>query len=216
MPDFEAARRAMVDGQLRGRGMLTDRVLDAMRRVPRHAFVPGELDVYAYADSPLPIGEHQTISQPFVVALMTQAAAPSQSARVLEIGTGSGYGAAVLAELASHVDTIERIDTLALHARRVLAELGYTQIDVHIGDGTLGLPDHAPFDAIVVTASGPTVPDVLARQLAIGGRLVIPVGLDPDYQRLVRVTRRSDAVFDRDDLGGVQFVPLIGAHGWSC
>lgn len=205
----------MVDDQLVARGVASPRVLEAMRRVPRHAFVPAEARDFAYADSPLPIGAQQTISQPYVVALMVEAATPAAADRMLEIGTGSGYAAAVLAELVAHVDTIERIDALALGARRVLHELGYTNIDVHIADGTIGLRERAPFDAIIATAGGPSIPDGLCAQLAIGGRLVMPVGPERDRQRLVRMVRVSDRAFEFQDLCAVQFVPLIGQHGWQ-
>ena len=215
MTDFDFARHAMVAEQIASRGLRNARVLDAMRRVPRHAFVPEAIEAWAYTDSPLPIGEDQTISQPYIVALMADAAHLCAGHRVLEIGTGSGYGAAILAEIAAHVDTIERLRTLADHARRVLADLGYANIDVHHRDGTLGLPERAPFDAIVATAGGPRVPDLWRTQLAIGGRIVMPIGPDRDMQRLVRVVRTSERQFDTEDLCAVQFVPLIGEHGWQ-
>jgi protein-L-isoaspartate(D-aspartate) O-methyltransferase len=215
MTDFDFARHAMVAEQIASRGLRNARVLDAMRRVPRHAFVPKAIEEWAYTDSPLPIGEDQTISQPYIVALMADAAHLGAGHRVLEIGTGSGYGAAILAEIAARVDTIERLRTLADHARRVLAELGYTNIEVHHRDGTLGLPERAPFDAIVATAGGPRVPDIWRTQLAIGGRIVMPIGPDRDMQRLVRVVRTSERQFDTEDLCAVQFVPLIGEHGWQ-
>lgn len=215
MTDFDFARQSMVAEQIASRGLRDMRVLDAMRRVPRHAFVPKPLEPWAYSDAPLPIGEDQTISQPYIVALMADAAKLSASDTVLEIGTGSGYGAAVLADIAAHVDTIERRQTLAEHAQRLLAELGYTNIDVHHRDGTLGLPERAPFDAIVATAGGPRVPDTWRMQIAIGGRIVMPIGPDRDMQRLVRVVRTSQDRFDTETLCAVQFVPLIGEHGWQ-
>ena len=215
MSEFDIARLSMVEYQIAARGLDTPSVLAAMRRVPRHEFVPDGLREFAYSDSPLPIGEHQTISQPYVVALMTDAAALEPGDRVLEIGTGSGYGAAVLAQIAAHVDTIERIPSLAAHARAVIERLGYTNIDVHLADGTLGLPDKAPFDAIIATAGGPDIPDVWREQLVIGGRLVMPIGPERERQRLVRLTRRTGTGDTLDDLCGVQFVPLIGANGWQ-
>ena len=215
MSDPDSVRHSMVEHQLAARGVKDARVLDAMRRVPRHAFVPDGLKDWAYSDSPLPIGEGQTISQPYIVALMTEAAQLGADDRVLEIGTGSGYAAAVLASIAARVDTIERLESLAIHARRVLRELGFENVEVHLADGTLGLAERAPFDAIIASAGGPEVPDILRSQLAVGGRLVMPVGSDKDYQRLVRVRRTSVTAFDTEDLCGVQFVPLIGAHGWQ-
>ena len=215
MNEFETERLSMVEHDLLRRGVRSEAVLDAMRRVPRHVFVPEALRSQAYGDSPLPIGEQQTISQPFIVALMVQAAQLGRSDRVLEIGTGSGYGAAVLATIAAHVDTIERLASLANHARDTLAELGYLNVDVHVADGTLGLPECAPFDAIVTTAASPDIPDGFKAQLSVGGRLIIPVGPQREHQTLVRITRRTESRFDTQDLCSVQFVPLIGAYGWK-
>lgn len=192
-----------------GRGLRDERVLDAMRSVPRHRFVEDYSDRTAYEDHPLPIGEGQTISQPYMVALMAEAATLQPEDRVLEIGTGSGYGAAVLARLAREVWSIERIDTLAADAARRLAELGVTNVHVVHGDGTLGWPKAAPYDAIVVTAaSGEDVPPALLEQLAEGGRLVIPVG-STGRQSLLRIVRHGDR-YNEQDLGGVAFVPLLG------
>jgi protein-L-isoaspartate(D-aspartate) O-methyltransferase len=205
-------RATMVEHQLRARGIADPRVLAAMGLVAREHFVPTALADQAYADSPLPIGEGQTISQPYIVALMCEALQLAPEDRVLEIGTGSGYGAAVLSCLARDVYTIERRPDLAQRAHDRLRNLGFLDVHVRSGDGTLGWPEHAPFDAIVVTAGGPVVPDHLVAQLAPGGRLVIPVGGE-DAQRLVRI-KRTSLGFTTTDLGPVQFVPLIGAGGW--
>jgi protein-L-isoaspartate(D-aspartate) O-methyltransferase len=184
-----------------------------MRAVPREAFVPESEQVAAYDDGPLPIGEGQTISQPYVVAAMAAAAEVRSGDRVLEIGTGSGYGAAVLSEIAAEVYTVERIGSLAAAGARRLARLGYDNVHVLEADGSLGWPAHAPFDAIVVTAGGPRVPPALLDQLAVGGRLVMPVGESPLAQRLVLMRRCGDD-YERSDLDEVAFVPLIGAQGW--
>lgn len=207
-------RERMVEGQLAGRGLRDPAVIRAMRRVPRERFVPAELMEFAYDDTPLPIAANQTISQPYIVALMAHALELDPHDKVLEIGTGSGYSAAVLAELAHEVFTIERQITLCTLARERLHELGLRNIQVRCGDGTVGWPEQAPFDAIVVTAGGPTVPQSLRAQLAIGGRLVIPVG-DERVQRLLRIWRTDDTTFEQEDLSAVRFVPLIGAEGWQ-
>jgi protein-L-isoaspartate(D-aspartate) O-methyltransferase len=212
-PDYAELRARMVREQLAARGIRDARVLDAMGRVPRHELVPESLRADAYQDGPLPIGEGQTISQPYIVAAMSQAAALTGGERVLEVGTGSGYGAAVLAELAREVYTIERHAELAEAARRRLVDEGYARVHVRAGDGTLGWPEAAPFDAIVVTAGGPSAPPSLLAQLAPGGRLVMPIGESPGVQRLVRL-RRTERGIEREDLGAVRFVPLIGAEGW--
>jgi protein-L-isoaspartate(D-aspartate) O-methyltransferase len=208
------ARHVMVDEHLRPRGIRDPRVLDAMGSVPREKFVPLELVPHAYADRPLPIGAGQTISQPYIVALMAEALALQPTDTVLEVGTGSGYAAAVLSILATRVYTIERHFALADIARERLHRLGYANVEVRRGDGTLGWPDAAPFDAISVAAGGPEVPPSLVQQLAVGGRLVIPIGPE-DQQRLVRITRLSPTEVVREDLGDVMFVPLIGEEGWS-
>lgn len=212
---FDKRRQSMVDTQLVARGIHDPAVLAAMRTVPREAFVPPAWADAAYDDTPLPIGDGQTISQPYIVALMTEAMQLSPDDRVLEIGTGSGYSAAVLSCIAAHVYTVERLNALVLTARRRLGRLGFTNVSVHDGNGTLGWPEHAPYDRIVVTAGGPFVPPALQNQLATGGRLIMPVGEDLDLQRLIRVTRRSETQFDQEDLGEVRFVPLIGVEGWS-
>ena len=208
------ARVQMVERQLVRVGISDARVLAAMGKVPRHLFVPEHLADLAYEDQPLPIGCRQTISQPLVVALMTEALLLEGAERVLEVGTGSGYAAAVLGEAAAEVYTIERIKKLADRAEATLRTLGYQNVHVRCGDGTLGWPDHAPYDGIVVTAGGPNVPSALKEQLAVGGRLVMPVDKRWGIQSLVRLTRRSEQDFEIEDLGGVKFVPLIGEQGW--
>ena len=208
------ARQRMVDRHLRARGIRDPRVLDALGAVPREAFLPPELAELAYEDSPLPIEAGQTISQPYIVAVMTEALALQPGDRVLEIGTGSGYAAAVLATIANHVYTIERHAELADLARERLARMGYANAEVRCGDGTLGWSEHAPFDAVVVAAGGPDLPRALLDQLAIGGRLVMPVG-SGRAQELVRVIRVGETEYRREDLGAVQFVPLIGEQGWT-
>ena len=209
-----ALRIRMVDRQIKNRGVRDEAVLSAMRQVPRERFVPAAVAAFAYEDGALPIGEEQTISQPYVVALMTEALGLRPDDRVLEIGTGSGYAAAVLATIAAEVYTIERLEGLAESAGRRLAELGYANVHVRHGDGSLGWPEHAPYDAIVVTAGGPDVPTALLDQLAVGGRLVMPVGSKFRGQRLVRIERTGADSYERENLEGVVFVPLIGAQGW--
>jgi protein-L-isoaspartate(D-aspartate) O-methyltransferase len=214
MADFAALRRRMIDTQLVARGIRHPAVLRAMAAVPRERFVP-ELDAPdAYGDSALAIGHAQTISQPYIVALMLEAIAPAPMDRVLEIGTGSGYATAVLAEMVAEVYTVERLGTLATAARARLADLHYRNVHVLEGDGTLGWPEHAPYDGIVVTAGGPDVPAPLLPQLRVGGHLVVPVGSTPRSQELVRVTRRTTDEYTRESLGAVAFVPLIGDAGW--
>ena len=215
MTDYPEQRERMVRCQIAGRGVRSQKVLEAMRKVPRERFLPQGQGVWAYDDAPLPIGDGQTISQPFIVAYMTEALALEGGEKVLEIGTGSGYAAAVLAEIAADVFTIERIEALATMAGTVLDDLGYANVHVRHGDGTLGWPEQAPFDGIVVTAGGPDVPDTLQHQLKIGGRLVMPVGETTWYQELVRVTRVGEAEFRTEDLVPVRFVPLIGEEGWD-
>jgi protein-L-isoaspartate(D-aspartate) O-methyltransferase len=208
-------RERMVATQIEARGITDPLVLDAMRIVPRERFVPASLAKFAYDDGPLPIGHGQTISQPYIVAVMAQAAGLKPGARALEIGTGSGYGAAVLSRIAAEVYTVERVGALAAAARASLAKLGYANVHVLEGDGSLGWADHAPYDAIVVTAGGPRVPRTLLNQLAVGGRLVMPVGPVARHQRLVRVTRTDAHEYAYEDLEEVAFVPLIGAEGWT-
>lgn len=213
--DFSAQRQTMVDTQIRRRGLDAPSVLAAMRAVPREVFVPGYLQDSAYEDGPLPLLLGQTISQPYIVALMVDALALQPGQTVLEIGTGSGYAAAVLAQITAQVYTVERMAELAQTAMATLARLGITNVHVQHADGTLGWPEHAPFDAIVVAAGGPRVPEALTRQLRVGGHLVMPVGDDRHYQDLVRVTRRSEHSYTTDHLTGVCFVPLIGEQGWA-
>lgn len=215
VPDFSNLRADMVQYQLAGRGIFDSRVLEAMDRVPRERFIPEHLAGEAYEDYPLPIGWGQTISQPYIVALMAQALQLEGRERVLDIGTGSGYAAAVLASLALEVFSIERIPELAEQARRNLERAGFSQVHVRCGDGTLGWPEAAPFDGICVAAGAPAVPETLKQQLAVGGRLIIPVGSEHSVQRLVCITRRTDADFEREDFGDVRFVPLLGEQGWS-
>ncbi len=203
----------MVQKQLIWRGIKDRRVLEAMRKVPRHLFVGEELWDRAYDDGPLPIGEEQTISQPYMVALMTEALALKGYETVLEIGTGSGYQAAILAELALQVFSLERIDTLAERARKLLADLGYKNIVIEVRDGTLGLPDQAPFHGIMVTAGAPFIPQTLIEQLTLGGCLVIPVG-GRDLQWLKKIIRTERGNLE-EDLGGCRFVQLIGEYGWK-
>jgi protein-L-isoaspartate(D-aspartate) O-methyltransferase len=212
--DLGERRDRMVEQQLVRRGIRDPAVMRAMRSVPRDKFVPSELVEFAYDDTPLPIEANQTISQPYIVALTAGSLDLERDDKVLEIGTGSGYAAAVLAELAAHVFTIERHERLCTSARARLEELGYRNVHVRCGDGTKGWPEEAPFDAIAVTAGGPAVPMSLREQLAIGGRLVIPVG-ERGVQRLKRVWRTSATEFEEEDLGAVRFVPLIGEEGWS-
>lgn len=213
--NFSIQRERLIESALRNRGITDEAVLSAMREVPREQFVAEEMREFAYRDSPLPIDSGQTISQPYIVALMTEALELAPRERVLEIGTGSGYAAAVLSKIAKEVYTVERISDLARSAQDRLKRLGYHNVHVLNADGTLGWEERGPFDAIVVTAGGPQVPPALLEQLRIGGRLVIPVGPDKDEQRLIRVIRRGDGKFEQEDLGGVQFVPLIGQDGWQ-
>ncbi|MGH6828191.1 MAG: protein-L-isoaspartate(D-aspartate) O-methyltransferase [Rhizomicrobium sp.] len=210
---FEKARKQMVKNQLARRGVKDKRVLDAMASVPREAFVDAGLEEFAYEDRALPIAEGQTISQPFIVGAMVQAAQLLPQDRVLEVGAGSGYAAAILSRLAGEVFAIERHEALTGKARERCRALGYANITLKTGDGSTGWPDQAPFDAIVVAAGGPSPPPALKCQLKIGGRLVMPVG-QADEQRLLRLRRTGDRAFEEDDLGGVRFVPLIGAQGW--
>jgi protein-L-isoaspartate(D-aspartate) O-methyltransferase len=211
--DVSTDREQMVDLHLAGRGIADERVLAAFRSVPRHEFVPEGLAEFAYADAPLPIGREQTISQPYIVALTAEALRLRGDERVLEIGTGSGYAAAVLSRLAREVFTVERLPELAAQARERLERLGFTNVHVLCGDGTLGWSEHAPYDAIAVAAGGPEIPRALLDQLAPGGRLVIPVGREETSQTLVRVTRENGS-FRTEPLGEVRFVPLIGEQGW--
>ena len=210
-----AMRRGMVRAQIVSRGVVDPRVIAAMELVPREEFVPEQHRALAYEDVPLPIEDGQTISQPYVVALMAEAAAVRPTDRVLEVGAGSGYASAVLACLGAEVIAVERHPALAEIARIRLERLGFRKVTVLQGDGSVGVPTRAPFDAIVVSAGGPDVPSHLVEQLAPGGRLVIPVGHRPQDQELLRITREADGTLRRESLGAVRFVPLVGASGWS-
>jgi protein-L-isoaspartate(D-aspartate) O-methyltransferase len=208
-----AERRLMIETQIRKRGVSSPRVLEAMAAVPRHEFVPAEFRSKAYADRPLAIGEGQTISQPYMVAAMTEALELDGSERVLEIGTGSGYQAAVLAVIVRQVITIENHTSLALAAQERLNRLGYANVHVHNGDGSAGLPEAAPYDAILVTAGAPEIPEVFASQLREGGRIVIPVG-NQKVQELM-VAQKANGQLTARALFSCQFVPLLGRYGWS-
>ncbi|HEV7441000.1 MAG TPA: protein-L-isoaspartate(D-aspartate) O-methyltransferase, partial [Steroidobacteraceae bacterium] len=215
MPDYGGARERMVDIQIARRGVRDARVLEALRQVPREEFVDPGFEEFAYDDGPLPIGANQTISQPYMVALMIEAAELKPSDRVLEVGAGSGYAAVVISRIAARVYAIERHAALVDAAKRRLEKLGYTNVELRVGDGTRGWPEAAPFDAILVAAGGPEVPPTLKEELAIGGRLIIPVGLQQFHQTLRKVTRLSETEYEEEDLGGVAFVPLIGEQGWA-
>jgi protein-L-isoaspartate(D-aspartate) O-methyltransferase len=207
-------RQQMVEQQIRGRGIRDPAILAAMAEVPRELFVVPEYRAQAYDDTPLPIPAGQTISQPYVVALMIEALQLTMADRVLEIGTGSGYAAAVLSRIAREVYTVERHQELVMYARERFLELGYHNVKVRHGDGTLGWPEHAPYNGIVVAAGGPQIPLSLRQQLAPGGRMLIPVGRHRERQQLVRITRHNEGHFKQEKLGHVRFVPLIGREGW--
>jgi protein-L-isoaspartate(D-aspartate) O-methyltransferase len=211
--NYEGARQKMLDSQIRARDVRDARVLEAIRKVPRHLFVEEALRDRAYLDKALPIGEKQTISQPYMVAAMSEALELEPRDRVLEIGTGSGYQTAVLAELAESVFSVERITTFVSRARSRLESLGYYNVLIKVGDGTIGWSEHAPYDAILVTAAAPQIPRPLLDQLKLGGRLVMPLGPE-DAQMLVRVRRDEDG-FREEALGECRFVKLIGRHGWA-
>jgi len=213
---FQKQRMKMVDGQLRARGIVDLRVLKAMEKIPRHLFIDEGLVEQAYNDNPLPIDHQQTISQPYIVALMSEAMELAGKEKVLEIGSGSGYQTAILAELAERVFTIERIAALATRARRVLESLNYYNVAVRVGDGTYGWREESPFSAIMVTAGAPRVPKHLIEQLVVGGRMVIPVG-NRSSQVLLKLTRLSQDPEDlkQEDLGGCRFVDLIVEYGWD-
>ena len=208
--NWQALRQQMVDTQIRARQVQSESVLQAMARVPRHLFVPESLRPYAYEDRPLPIGREQTISQPYIVGYMTDVLQLEPSHRVLEIGTGSGYQAAVLAEIATHVYSIEIVPELADGARRALTESGYRNVDVRTGNGYLGWPDRAPFDRIIVTAAPPTIPNALVDQLAVGGIMVVPVGTD--YQEIAIISRSASGTTETRTIG-VRFVPMVTRPG---
>jgi protein-L-isoaspartate(D-aspartate) O-methyltransferase len=215
MADFAAEREAMVRQQIAGRGIGRARLLDAFRAVPRECFVPAGVREFAYGDGPLPIEAGQTISQPYIVALMIDSAGVAPGAKVLEIGAGSGYAAAVTSRIAEAVIAVERHSELVALARGRMERLGFDNVRIVEGDGTAGLPAEAPFEAILCAASGSHVPEALRRQLAVGGVLVMPVGEPEAIQNLIKVTRRGEEDFTEENLGPVRFVPLIGAHGWA-
>lgn len=210
---FEQDRKEMVHNQIARRGVKDQRVLDAMRKIPRHLFVPLEAREWAYSDSPLSIGQGQTISQPYIVAVMSELLKLKGEERVLEIGTGSAYQTAILCELAAQVYSMERIPSLAEGAQKRLTEMGYRNVAIYTGDGTIGMADHAPYDGILVTAAAPHVPPNLLAQLADGGRLVIPVGAH--YSQVLQVWKREGEDYQTEDCMGVVFVPLIGENGWA-
>ena len=212
--DLAAQRHKMVKRQIAGRGVRDPLVLAAMRSVPREMFLPEDMRKFAYEDRPLPIAANQTISQPYTLAFMIESLSLKGGENVLEIGAGSGYAAAVLAEIANEVFTVERVAELATKARESLHSLNYLNVHVLHGDGTLGWPQCAPFDAILVAAAGPHVPETLKSQLKVGGRMVVPVGSSAYDQKLVRVTRLSETHYKSENIGDVQFVPLIGEEGW--
>ena len=214
MLDLADARDRMVDVIVR-RGIRDTHVLDALRQVPREAFVAPGFEQFAYEDAALPIGESQTISQPYIVALMIEAAGVAPGDRVLEVGTGSGYAAAVMSRIAARVHAIERHEGLGDAARKRLRKLGYGNIELRVGDGTRGWPEAAPFDAILVAAGAPDAPQALLDQLDVGGRLLIPVGEEMRHQRLLKITRTTGSEYEEEDLGAVMFVPLIGEQGWT-
>jgi len=211
--DYQSERENMVRSQLIPRGIRDTHVLQAMSEVPREKFVPDNMKLYAYEDSPLAIGMGQTISQPYIVALMTEALALTGTEKTLEIGTGSGYQAAILSLMCRSVYSVERITALSENAKTVLSELGYKNVFLKIYDGTLGWSENAPYDAIMVTAGAPVIPDPLIAQLKEGGRLVVPVG-DRISQELIKVVRKGESYY-QEDLGGVRFVNLIGEYGWK-
>jgi len=206
-------RRRMVELQIKARGIHDPHVLAAMQSVPRHCFIPPPYDRAAYEDSPLPIGSGQTISQPYIVALMTELLELSPTDTVLEIGAGSGYQAAILSQIATHIVSIERVSSVAALARKNISDLSIRNVEIIEGDGTLGCPEQAPFDAIIITAATPEIPQPLLVQLKDGGRLVAPVG-GREIQELTKVQRNGQN-FLRSYYGGVRFVPLIGRHGWE-
>ena len=210
--DYAEQRKRMVDAQLVRRGIRDPRVLEAFAKVARHHFVPSSFQADAYGDHPLPIGQGQTISQPYIVALMTESLRLKGGEELLEVGTGSGYQAAILAEICSRVYTVERQEHLLEQARKLLLKEGYDNIDFLCGDGTRGWKEEAPFDGIIVTAASPDVPQPLKEQLADGGRLVIPVG--PQYTQMLVLIRREGDEFRQTDVCGCVFVPLLGEHGW--
>jgi protein-L-isoaspartate(D-aspartate) O-methyltransferase len=213
--DLQTARRRMVEAQIRGRGIVDERVLAAMDDVPRHEFAPPHERNRSYLDCPIPIGYGQTMSQPYTVAFMCQALGLAGGEKVLEVGTGSGYGAAVLGELAREVWTIERIEALKVQAETALARLGFSNVHVRLDDGTMGLAEQAPFDAICVTAGAKSLPTAYVEQLAPLGRIVIPIGEHPRSQTMHRYRKEGNGELSEEHLGGFAFVPLVGECGWD-
>lgn len=210
--DYAVLRKRMVDEQLTARGIDNKRVLDAFSKVERHKFVPNELMASSYADFPLPIGEGQTISQPYIVALMTQYLDLKGEEKILEIGTGSGYQTAILAELAKEVYSVERFSSLSEKAEKTLKEMGYTNINLQVGDGTLGLPEYAPFDRVLITAGSPRIPLPITEQLAENGKIVLPLG--ENYSQVLTLIEKKGVKMESTHICGCVFVPLIGKHGW--
>jgi len=211
--DYEILRKRMVEEQLIPRGIKNQRVLEALRKVERHKFVPQDLRSSAYADFPVPIGEGQTISQPYIVGLMTEYLNVTDQDKVLEIGTGSGYQTAILAELAKEVYSIERFETLARKTEALLNELGYKNIKIKVGDGTLGWPESAPFDKVVITAASPKIPLPLTEQLKENGKLVLPLG--ENFSQVLTLVEKTKGKLKSTDICGCVFVPLVGKYGWS-
>ena len=214
MDEYQIPRERMVQRLREHYKIHDEKILEVMRRLPRHLFVPEALKAQAYKDNALPIAANQTISQPFIVARMTELLALDQTSRILEIGAGSGYQTAILASLAKRVYAIERIPALARESQQRLEKFGFGNVVLQCADGTKGWETYAPFDAILVAAGGPVVPEPLLKQLSLGGRLVIPIGKDVKTQNLIRITRTAKG-FERDDFGACAFVPLIGEHGWQ-
>ncbi len=212
--EFASKRQQMVDTQIIPRGIKDEKVINAMRKIPRHLFLDEALWPQAYEDYPLPIGEKQTISQPYIVALMTELLHLKGKEKVLEIGTGSGYQTAILADIVEQVYSIERIAVIAKRARKVLDDLKYTNVVITVGDGTLGWQEHAPFDGIIVTAAAPRPPEPLLNQLNIGSRLVIPIG-DEHFQDLIVFIKEGDKTYKEENYGGCRFVKLVGEYGWK-
>ena len=213
MDNFQQLRQLMVKNQIERRGIRDKRVLDAFQTTPRHLFVPSEYQNLAYHDRPLPIGDGQTISQPYIVALMTELIQPQPDQIILEIGTGSGYQAAILSHLVKEVFSIERHPSLIQQAAKQIKTLGYTNVHLIHGDGSQGLPDEAPFDAILITAAAPQIPNILLNQLKDQGKLIAPIG-ERFSQTLVRCTKQTDGSITKEDVSAVSFVPLRGKHGW--
>ncbi len=212
--EYAIARRNMVERQVQSKGVTDVRVLEVMRQIPRHLFVEDAFQSQAYGDFPLPIGDKQTISQPYMVGLMTESLQLKGGEKVLEVGTGSGYQAAVLSRIAGRVFSVERIPSLARRARKILDSIGCGMVNIKVTDGTFGWEEEAPFDAIIVTAGAPSIPENYKKQLAVGGRLVIPVG-SRGVQVLKRVVRTGEGTFIEESLVDCRFVPLVGEQGWS-